>query len=352
MKKALIFLMICIGSILSGCNNEYRIKFIDIFKLEEDIIDAEEQKYDHITVDSNVIIPNVREMHSYKYRKEKTFNSEHDDRCIKLIELLFDYDDFNKDKNPHDDITVDHTGENDEVITFYNYTKEEFAVFYSSGKVYVGGNIDSKEFSSINAAAKITDAPSKEHKEVIDTANSFLLSVKNILSITPLKATAIMEGLNEKSEKIYKVYFEQPIEETSIDSFGTFYASQGDMKKFSYYTASNSVVIDNNKNVISFEFEGQYYLENNNELTECPSISSVLNYIDKELAPNIDLKVTDIKFRYAVGIQSGELTPVWIIESCRPKESLNDCTRFFVNCNTGDMEYVINGSHGIKEFCE
>lgn len=361
MKKliALLISIVSLSLLFSGCGSEHaQIEFIESEKINEDTHKALDAEYNNITLDKGLTVGDINKVNQCDYHFEQVFNVKESKEVSELVEFFPGMEYFDEDKNSGDNIVkkcedVANSGFN--TLMYYNYTKNKYAVISDAGNITLisSKGSDERKFKAIQEYISVGNNNEIEDNNVLKATNSFVSKVFDITGGTPPIPVALCSGQNSYGEKIYKVYLEQKIMDTTIDSFGTEYASSGhsfssDVPNNPYAPMESTVILDKDLNVLEFRYAGNTPYSEKKELSQLPSLSSVLKYIDEEIAPNIKLTVTDLKLKYCIGTGTSDLIPVWTIWCCKDNEEPTRCTRFYVDCRSGRIDYIIDGTYGVK----
>ena len=123
-----------------------------------------------------------------------------------------------------------------------------------------------------------------------------------------------------------------------IDTFGMMSADNLMPDEIKYYGYDNYVVVDKDNNVYSCSFNGPFVTERKEQIKKISSLSTTLEYVDKELAPNVNVDIKSIELIYAVQIKPAELIPVWAIEFSETDQDITAYNSIYVNAEGCTIE--------------
>lgn len=364
MKKirAVFLLATSIVCLITGCVNnskkQVRVEFAETESINDDIDSALQTKYTNFEIDKSVTVDKIESIMSYSYKFDKKFGGIEDNKVSQLIEFFPGKQWFDENKKTNDRIEKKYeeiAGSGFKTLMYYNYSQNKYAVIVDSGEITLDSSSGSEEtdFSKIESTVSIDKLNGDEQKRAFDNSTAFLKKVFEILNEEPPFSSKMSIGENQKGEKIYKIILEQKLPKSSIDSLGTSNAVSGyntssGVLNDPYASLDNYIILDKEQNVISFSYNGNAKYIEGTALNKIPTLSSVLRYLDEEIAPNIKLTVSDISMKYCIGLGTNDLIPVWIIECCKNNEDPTKCTRFYVDCRNGRIDYIIEGTYGVR----
>lgn len=362
MKKLRAILLLAMSSVclLTGCfgKEKVKIEFAETSSINEDVHKALQAKYTNFRIDKKVTVDKIDSVKAYSYKFVEKLGGIEDNKVSQLIEFYPGIQWFDEKKYPGDNIIKKYEELADSgfnTLMYYNYSQKKFAVVNGYGGITLNSSgLEKSSFSKIEATVSIADLSGEEEKRALDNSTTFLKKVFEIQNEEAPIPVKMCIGENQNGEKIYQIFLEQKLPGSSIDLFGTGGAHKGygvtseGVPDDRFASLSNYIVLDKNMDVITFQFDGNVVYTQGDELDKIPTLSSVMRYLDKEIAPNIKLTVSDISLKHGMALGSTDLVPVWEIECCKENEDPMSCTRFFVDCTNGRVDYIIDKTYGCR----
>ena len=348
MKKARRLMItigiIVFGAVMTSCGSN-SIKQERLDKIPDDASSAVEKSYDKLNLPDDISFDIPDEIYTYSYKKKTDIiTNTDDDKCRTIIELMYDNDDFDKTLHPDEVIMKEHINESYDGgnFVFSNYDRDENVTLSGSGEMSMGKLGDKGNEICVSSFLLADKQTNDSEQKAIDKACSFMGDICNIMGCDALSAFALSHTQNSAGEDFCTVHFCQTLDDMRIDTFGMMSADNLMPDEIKYYGYDNYVVVDKDNNVYSCSFNGPFVTERKEPIKKISSLSTTLEYVDKELAPNVNVDIKSIELIYAVQIKPAELMPVWAIEFSETEQDITAYNSIYVNAVDGSVDCLID----------
>lgn len=345
MKKIFLFPLIIVTLILlCGCNDTVKLEFDTTEKVKAGISNALSKSYKHVTIPQNIKINMPESINIFKPNSSDFILNENDTKLTETIRLLYDPDDFDKTKNLTDEITVMsiNTDSSDPTYQFFNDTKDEHCAISKNGYIHLGTDeILNAEVIECEYTDNVKD--NEKYQKAIAVAEGKMNEAVKLQNNLPAKPYLISTIRSQSGHDYYMIYFCRTIGDVKIIPFGTedatnFDISQEGKSSRRWFNSPLYVCVDQDYNACAIHIFGISNAEKAEVVEKIPTLDYVLNYISKELAPNLNIEIRNISFMYGTDSVDKKIYPVWYIEFSNRKAQSPDAAdhnRLIINASNG-----------------
>lgn len=351
--KKMIALFSCVLALtmLSGCEDNTKLKYDTIENVRNEVEQTLSKSYNNITIADNINIYIPDKLYTYDPQGIVFVEDENDPNIYNSIKLLYDPDDFDKQKNPNDkiDIAPLNQGTDNPSYQFFNFTKDENAAVDRHGYIHLGPNeLLSCEVVECDYVDRIKDT--ETYQKVLEAADPIIEKTVKLQNSFDMKPYLYYKVRSELGNTFYMIYYCKVIDSVYNIPFGTDNISNIDMTdqgalQQRWYKEKLTVWVDDSFNACGLHIDGLWSTKNKEKVTKIPTLDSTLTYISKEIAPNYTVEITNIQLMYARDNVDGKLCPVWYIELKNGSIDIEDHNRFIINATTGKICSYIDRSY-------
>ena len=351
-KRIIILSFVMILTMLTGCENHAKLEYEPIDKVQKEIRKALNNEYENINIAKNISVEIPNNLYTYdKKITNFTFNKE-DSRIKETIKLLYNPDDFNKDKNPNDIISTVNRAEGSgcQCYQFFNETKDEHVAIEQNGYIHLGPT-ELLNYDVIECEYVKNVQDDQVYQKVLKATNAKMKELSSILNDLQVEPYLFYKVKSECGNTFYMIYYCKTIDGVYSMPFGTDNITNVDITKQDsdfkqrWFKEELSIWVGENMTVRALHNEQNWSAKPNDTVTKIPTLDSVLNYISKEIAPNYKVEITNIQLMYGMDNVETKIYPIWYIEFKNNSSDIGEYNRIIVNTTTGIVSSYIEGCY-------
>lgn len=353
MKKIAILMSLVVSlTMFSGCGEtKTKLKYDTLENVRNSIDSALSKEYNHITINKNITVDIPDTVNVYDTSYISLIKDKDDPKIKDLLGILYDSDDFDKGKNIGDEIFESFLEEDTEnaVYQYFNKTKDENAAIGKDGYLHLGPDeLLNTHVIECSYADRIKD--NEVYKKVRSAADSKLEQAVSLQDNYNMEPYLFYKVESEQGNSFYKIYYCRTFDGLLNMPFGADNITNIDISESGsvqnrWIMDEVSVWVDENFSVRAMHIQNLWKARKNEALEKIPTLDSVLNYISKEIAPNYNVNVSNIKLMYAHDITDNKIYPVWYVEFSNNSNDIEYSNRIIVNSSTGLISSYIEGSY-------
>lgn len=345
MKRILSLILVISAVFLAGCDDRAKLEFDTIENVKNGVSKALSQSYDHISVADDITVSIPDHLSTYTPKDGLDFVENENDPLIKSsISLLYDPDDFGKEKHPKDSIMIIPINQDTEnpSYQFFNETKDEHCAISRNGYIHLGPN-DLLKYDVIECEYAANSKDNEAYQKAIAAADAKMKESAELQSNLEMIPYLVYKIKGESGKEYYLVYFCRTAEGIPFIPFGTDNAiniepmnEAGIVQR--WFKAPFYVCVDTDYSVSAIHIEFRTSVEKKDPVEKIPTLDSVLNYISKETAPNLSVEIKNIQLMLAADMVERTVYPVWYIEFVNKASKTLDkeeYNRIIINASTG-----------------
>ena len=352
--KKIVALLLC-GTLaltaFSGCSKKAKLKFDKIEDVRNGVEDALGKEYKHLKISDDIKITVPDELYTYQSKEKELYFSGEDDPIIdKTISLLYDKEDFDEQKYPDDEIAYMpiNIGTDDETYQLFNETKDEHVAINANGYVSMNSNeVFESQLIECDYVDNMQD--DETYQNVLAAADPVMQEAVKLQSDFESQPYQFLKWQSESGNVFYEIYYAQLLDSAPYIPYGMESAFFDPMSSNSlqprWHADRLEIWTDENYKVRGIHIDYIRDQEKSEQLEKIPTLDSVLNYLSKEIAPNMTLEITNIQLMYGLDNIEENVVPVWYIEFKSESEDVGEYNRVIVNCVTGNIASAINGTY-------